>query len=179
SREIVLDFVAIAKKHGHEIVLYTSEKNYFTSMDSSHVDLFIDKFQTKYNELFTTDVADQILGATLINLQPEEVELYEIDSSYHFSQVNVDGLRHCYDVIRDTVNKGEAVKKILHVMNIEKEAAIAFGDGMNDKEMLSAVGEGFAMGNANPDLFAYGNRKTTAVTDSGVYNGLKTLGVVD
>ncbi|MBS4196614.1 HAD family hydrolase [Lederbergia citri] len=179
SREIVLDFVAIAKKHGHEIVLYTSEKNYFTSMDSPHVDLFIDKFQTKYNELFTTDVADQILGATLINLKPEEVELYEIDSSYHFSQVNVDGLRHCYDVIRDTVNKGEAVKKTLHVMNIEKEAAIAFGDGMNDKEMLSAVGKGFAMGNANPDLFAYGNRKTTAVTDSGVYNGLKSIGVVD
>jgi hydroxymethylpyrimidine pyrophosphatase-like HAD family hydrolase len=48
------------------------------------------------------------------------------------------------------VNKGEAVKKVLQVLKIKKEQAIAFGDGMNDKEMLEVVGESFAMGNAHP-----------------------------
>jgi hydroxymethylpyrimidine pyrophosphatase-like HAD family hydrolase len=45
--------------------------------------------------------------------------------------------------------------------------------------MLMTVGEGFAMGNAHPDLFAYAKHKTTAVTDSGIFNGLKTLGLLD
>lgn len=178
NAETVLKFVEIAKKHGHEVVLYTNEKNYFTDLDAPINKKFIQTFQMKHNELFTEDIADKVLGATLINLKDEDPALYEVDASYHFSQVNVDGLRHCYDIIRDTVNKGEAIKKVMKIMNIKKDSSIAFGDGMNDKEMLATVGEGFVMGNANPDLLAYGNRKTTAVTDSGIFNGLKAIGLV-
>ncbi|MEK3889195.1 HAD family hydrolase [Bacillus sp. FSL K6-3431] len=177
--EIILQFGEIAKKHGHEIVFYTSKKNYFTTMDAACVENFIQMFQMKKNDLFHAEIADQILGATLINLKDDEASLYELNSSYHFSQVNVDGLRDCYDVIRDSVNKGRAVEKILERMNIQKDQAIAFGDGMNDKEMLATVGEGFVMGNAHPDLFAYGNRKTTTVSESGIYNGLKAIDVVN
>ena len=133
----------------------------------------------KHNELFTPKVVNNILGATLINLKATDPSLYQVEESYHFSQVNVEGLMHCYDVIRDTVNKGRAIKMVLELMNITKEQAIAFGDGMNDKEMLEIAGESFAMGNAHPDLFAYAKHKTTSVEDSGIYNGLKSLGLVD
>jgi phosphoserine phosphatase len=34
------------------------------------------------------------------------------------------------------------------------DAFLAFGDGMNDLEMLESVGKGFVMGNANPKLKA-------------------------
>ena len=176
---IIEKFLEISNNHGHEMVLYTNEKNYFTSLDSPAVENFINMFQLKHNQLFTFDVADQILGATLINLKEKNPTLYEIDPSYHFSQVNVEGLLDCYDVIRDTVNKGFAVTKLLEIMEIPKESAIAFGDGMNDKEMLQAVGQSFAMGNANPDLFSYAKDKTTSVTDNGIFNGLKSIGVIN
>ena len=140
---------------------------------------FIEMFQLKQNELFTEEVADQILGATLINLKPEDQKLYHFDSTYHLSQVNVEALLHCYDVIRDRVNKGGAINKILEVLQIPKDNAIAFGDGMNDKEMLQTVGEGFAMGNAHPDLYQYAKHKTTSVTESGISNGLKSLNLIE
>ena len=113
-----------------------------------------------------------------MNLTPTQTSLYEGDKNIHLSQVNVEGNKHAYDIIRNNVNKGEAVSKVLQRLGIKKEQSIAFGDGMNDKEMLQAVGEGFAMANAHPNLFDYANHRTTSVSDSGIFNGLKTLGLV-
>lgn len=180
NRTTVESYVNIAKNNGHELVLYTHEENIFSDLDSPVVKEFISAFHLQKNNSYSVDVLDKILGITLINLSENEPALYEkADPSIHLSQVNVDGLRHCYDVIRDNVNKGIAVQHILELLQIPKEASIAFGDGMNDKEMLSVVGEGFAMGNGHPDLFQYAKYKTTKVTNSGIYNGLKSLGLVD
>ena len=49
-------------------------------------------------------------------------------------------------------NKGVGVRKILDYYHLDKENAIAFGDGTNDIEMLEAVGTGVAMGNATDDV---------------------------
>lgn len=180
NRKTVDSFVDIARNNGHELVLYTHAENIFSDLESPVVKDFISSFHLQKNNAYSKDVIDKILGITLINLSENEPALYEkADSSIHLSQVNVDGLRHCYDVIRDNVNKGIAVQHILELLHIPKETSIAFGDGMNDKEMLSVVGEGFAMGNGHPDLFQYAKYKTTKVTNSGIYNGLKSLGLVE
>ncbi|MBP2078825.1 HAD family hydrolase [Oceanobacillus polygoni] len=175
---IVKEFIKIAKEHQHELVLYTKEKNYFTSLDHPFVKKFNEIFQLKQNALFTEEVANQIIGATVLNVDPEDAVLYEIEENIRMSQVNVEGATRALDIIRKNVNKGEAVAKILKRLAVPKEQAIAFGDGMNDSEMLQAVGEGFAMDNAHPDLFAYAKHRTTSVSDSGIFNGLKKLGIV-
>lgn len=180
TEKTVRNFVTIAKNNKHEIVLYTHEKNIFSDLNSSVVKEFIQAFHTKKNEPYSEEALHQILGITLMNLSENEPALYEQkEPGIHLSQVNVDGLRHSYDVIRDTVNKGIAVQHILELLNIPRSSAIAFGDGMNDKEMLSYVGEGFAMGNGHPDLFQYAKHKTTKVTESGIYNGLKSIGLIN
>lgn len=180
NEKTVRNFVDIAKKNDHELVLYTHEKNIFSDLNSSIVKEFIEAFHIKQNEPFSSDALQQILGITLMNLSENEPALYEQEEpSIHLSQVNVDGLRHAYDVIRDNVNKGIAVQHIIELLDLPRRSSIAFGDGMNDKEMLSFVGEGFAMGNAHPDLFQYAKHTTTKVTESGIYNGLKSLGLID
>lgn len=180
SAKTVESFVQIAKSNGHELVLYTHEKNIFSDLNSEVVKGFLHAFHLHKNESYSKEYIDLILGITLINLSENEPILYEEDDkSIHLSQVNVDGLRHCYDVIRDNVNKGIAVQHILKMLDIPKESSVAFGDGMNDKEMLSVVGEGFAMGNGHPDLFQYAKHTTTKVTNSGIYNGLKSIGIVE
>ncbi|GGH82313.1 Cof subfamily protein (haloacid dehalogenase superfamily) [Pullulanibacillus pueri] len=175
--QVIRKFIAIAKENGHEIVLYTNGKNFVTSKKSQVVKRFAEKFHIKNYEVYTEESLDEILGLTLINIKENEVSLYAEDN-FHFSQVYIEGYTDSYDVIRDNVNKGVAVQKVIDLLNISPEQAIAFGDGMNDKEMLSLVGEGFAMGNGHPDLFAYAKHKTTAVTESGIYNGLKSLGLI-
>ncbi|MBM7601887.1 Cof subfamily protein (haloacid dehalogenase superfamily) [Virgibacillus halotolerans] len=174
----VEQFLQVAKENNHEMVLYTNGKNYFTSLDQPFVQTFIDTFQLQHNELYTNETADKTLGVTVMNINHSEENLYEIAPNLRMSQVNIAGIENSYDIIRTNVNKGEAVDRILERLNITKEQAIAFGDGMNDKEMLLSVGEGFAMENGDPELFQYAKHTTSAVTNSGIFNGLKTLGLV-
>lgn len=175
----VKKFLDIASVNQHDVVLYTNEKNVLTKLDSPQMQDFIKIFHLHKNELYSPSSDLEVLGMTLVNLKNEDPPLYQVVDGIHLSQVNVEGMRHCYDVIRDRVNKGYGVQMVLKHLGIGKENSIAFGDGMNDKEMLQQVGESFAMGNGHPDLFQYAKHKTTDVNNSGVFNGLQTLGIVE
>ncbi|HEY2421928.1 MAG TPA: HAD family hydrolase [Neobacillus sp.] len=172
-------FLTIAKQHQQEVVLYTNKKNIFTNLHTTAIEEFIKTFHLHKNESYSPSVNKDVLGMTLINVEPDEALLYKNEVGIHLSQVNVAGMEHCYDVIRDKVNKGYGINMVLNHLGIQKESSIAFGDGMNDKEMLMSVGVGFAMGNGHPNLFQYAKHKTTDVTNSGIYNGLKKLGLVE
>jgi Cof subfamily protein (haloacid dehalogenase superfamily) len=173
--------LTIARQHHHEVALHTSTVNYLTYLDSAAAKLFVTKFDYRKNEALSRihGNMENVLAMTFINMKASDVHLYDRVNSLILSQANVDGMRHCYDVLRDNVNKGTGVSMVLEQLNIPKESAIAFGDGLNDKEMFMSVGESFAMGNSHPDLFVYAKYITTDVMDSGIYNGLKMIGLID
>lgn len=56
------------------------------------------------------------------------------------------------DIIPYGVNKANALKYFLRYFNIKPEELIAFGDGMNDAEMLKLAGYSYAMANGDPRL---------------------------
>ncbi|MFD1362125.1 HAD family hydrolase [Lentibacillus salinarum] len=171
-------FIDKATQHGHELIMYTRDKNYFTNLDQPFIKQFINIFGLKENAAFTPAITDKVLGATILNVSPDEIPLYDVTSNFRFSPVHVNGTENCYDILRKNVNKGYSVEQILQLLNITREQAIAFGDGMNDKEMLEAVGEGFAMGNSHEDLFSFAKHRTTSVTEDGIAEGLKQLGLL-
>ncbi|WP_246943746.1 HAD family hydrolase [Bacillus pinisoli] len=174
----VTRFLEIAQLENHQLVFYTHEKNVFSSREPEIVQRFIDTFHLKQNAIYSPAINQEVLGITIMTDQELASRHYQEFKEIHFTTVNVKGLTNCLDVIRDHVNKGVAVKAVLDRLGLSPESAIAFGDGMNDKEMLMTVGEGFAMGNGHPDLFQYANRKTTDVEDNGIYNGLALLGLM-
>ncbi len=51
----------------------------------------------------------------------------------------------CLEVMADGVSKGAALEAIAHSIGSTLENCIAFGDGMNDVEMLSMAGKGLVM----------------------------------
>ncbi|MGL5123249.1 MAG: Cof-type HAD-IIB family hydrolase [Fusobacteriaceae bacterium] len=61
-------------------------------------------------------------------------------------------MKDCLEVMCKGVSKGNAIKKMLDLEGISLDDSIAFGDGMNDLEMLGVVDKGFIMGNHNPSL---------------------------
>jgi Cof subfamily protein (haloacid dehalogenase superfamily) len=179
SPSLIEDYLKTARVHNQEMVMYTSDQNAFTALfEEPSVKAFIHAFHLKKNTMYHEEMKNSILGITLLNVNKDTIPLYEEKYDIHLSQVNVEGLKNHYDVIRDNVNKGYAVEMILKKLKIPNHASIAFGDGMNDKEMLQAAGDGFAMGNAHPDLYQFAKHRTTKVTESGIFNGLKSLGLV-
>lgn len=61
-------------------------------------------------------------------------------------------LPECFEIMAAGVCKGAALAEVLKLKGYGLADAIAFGDGMNDLEMLSTVGKGVVMGNADPAL---------------------------
>lgn len=59
---------------------------------------------------------------------------------------------YCLEVLPVGCNKGAALASLTRHLGISMQECMAFGDAMNDSEMLSSVGRGLIMGNAMPQL---------------------------
>lgn len=77
------------------------------------------------------------------------------------------------DIIPLDGGKGNSVKKILEYYQIEKEEAMAFGDGNNDLDMLREVGHAVAMGNASKELKEIADVVCGDVSEDGIYTYCK------
>lgn len=55
----------------------------------------------------------------------------------------------CLELMHRGVSKATALKEVLEAEGISMEDVIAFGDGLNDYEMLKSVGKGLIMGNGS------------------------------
>ena len=64
-----------------------------------------------------------------------------------FSQHSING-----EIIKKGMDKGLAIKKVVETLHMKMEDTIAFGDSMNDYEMLQTVKYGYAMANAMPPV---------------------------
>lgn len=76
----------------------------------------------------------------------------------------------CLEVMAGGVSKGHALEQVAKIIGFSLQECIAFGDGMNDYEMLSMAGKGCIMQNAHqrlkdalPQLEAIGSNVESAV----------------
>lgn len=58
----------------------------------------------------------------------------------------------CLEIMNKGVCKANTLEQLVKLKGYSLKDCIAFGDGMNDIEMLSQVGKGCVMGNADPRL---------------------------
>ena len=79
------------------------------------------------------------------------------------------------DIMRTGVNKGAAVRRVQQLLGIRPEECLAFGDYLNDIEMLGAVGESYAMENAHPAAKAAAKHIAPSNREHGVLRVLRRL----
>lgn len=75
-------------------------------------------------------------------------------------------------------DKGSAVKRLCEFMGVAREDTIAFGDSMNDLEMLKAVGTSVCMANGSPTLLKMTHMVCPPVTEDGLYSGFEKLNLL-
>lgn len=82
------------------------------------------------------------------------------------------------DVLPADGSKALGIDMLLRHLNLRSDQAVAFGDGLNDKEMLKHVGLGIAMGNSHPELLPFADYVTAHVDEGGVVQGLRHAGLL-
>ena len=79
------------------------------------------------------------------------------------------------DIANSSVNKGAAIRSILEKYNIPAAEAMAFGDYLNDYDLLKSCGESYCMANGHPELKALAKHIAPSNDDDGVMRILRTL----
>lgn len=79
------------------------------------------------------------------------------------------------DISNKSVNKGEAIQAIQSHLNISQKESMAFGDYLNDYEMLLYCEESYAMENAHPKLKKIAKHIAASNDDQGVMRVLREI----
>ena len=75
-------------------------------------------------------------------------------------------------------NKGTAIQKTAEMLKVDFRNTVAFGDSMNDYQMIEAAAQGIAMGNADEKVKEIADRVCESVEDDGVIWELKRMGII-
>lgn len=87
---------------------------------------------------------------------------------------------HCaVDILDQDGSKARAIAQVLDKLGIDAKDACAFGDGLNDMEMLKLVGTAIAMGNAHEALKPHADIVCPRHDEDGIAKILGELGWID
>ncbi|MBM7834912.1 HAD family hydrolase [Clostridium sardiniense] len=143
------------------------------------------EFKEFYSLYTSIDIPEKYLTR---NYDINDIDVYKIEMlcpddramDYCLSIVNTNkDYTNTYDINLKTFElyskhntKATGILKALEYLDIPLKNSYAFGDGMNDIEMLSTVGCGIAMGNANDDVKIYAKEITDTVHNDGIAVGI-------
>lgn len=82
---------------------------------------------------------------------------------------------HWIDVMDPRINKGTAVESLQRELGITREQTVAFGDYLNDLEMMYASGPSFATANAHEGIIEAARFVAPSNTDEGVIEVLENI----
>lgn len=85
---------------------------------------------------------------------------------------------HSMDVVPKGGNKAKGIQAMLQFLEMDASEAVAFGDGLNDIDMLKYVGHGVAMGNAVTEAKEAARDVTLDADQDGIAFGLKKMGLI-
>jgi len=79
------------------------------------------------------------------------------------------------DIMRAGSNKGRALRHVQALLQVSPEETVAFGDYLNDVEMLQAASMSYAMADAHPQVKAVARFEAPSNADAGVVQVLRGL----
>lgn len=159
-------------------ILDDGAKFYVTDKDGYKVD-----YECRNNNMICSEVgnlADFLTFAPikiLMSVQPEELPIVQkqIAAFLPESLTVVQTAAFYLEIIPKVINKGQGIRDICKVLDMEPAEVIAFGDAENDIPMLRAAGMGVAMGNAQETVKAAADMVTLSNNDDGIAAALEKL----
>jgi len=146
----------IAGDHGRVIVSLFSDDAWLIDRDAPHLLAFHEDsgFNYRVTDLHAHDGDD--IGKVLYIGEPPDLANVAANLAQAFGDALyvTYSLPDCLEVMAAGVSKGLALRVVLERLGIDASGCVAFGDNMNDIDLLETAGHPFMMNNANPDLIA-------------------------
>lgn len=115
----------------------------------------------------------------LLAFYPEEQESVVIESGVLGDDLKIVRWHEfAVDLLNTHHSKAMGIADVLRHFGYTMQDAMAFGDGLNDIEMLESVGFGVAMGNGEASLKAVADYVTLPIEQDGILHALEKLGVI-
>ncbi|MBT0773446.1 HAD family hydrolase [Kineosporia sp. J2-2] len=180
DREFVVTAVQLLRdlsRDGHDIgfVLCGKRSAYVERTDEA----FLVNVRRYYAALeLVTDVLepeDDVLKLAVFDFGDVETGVAPSLAGFRDTQQVVVSGQHWADVMPAGVNKGTALRSLQQSLGITREQTAAFGDYLNDLEMLDEAGLSFAMANAHPEVLARAGAVAPANTEGGVVHTVTRL----
>ena len=176
--KILLDFL---EENNVVYMLEGQEYNYVLDVNNEKIlnlieeaNLNKDNFKENWNR-DTVRVSKIIAVAYNENSLDLVCERFKEEGYAFMSNLSNGGL---FEIYKGKYTKGYGVEHLLHLLDINRENAYAFGDGENDIEMFQAVKYGIAMGGHHERLKPYAYDFTEDVENEGIEKALIRLGLI-
>lgn len=120
-------------------------------------------------------VSDQILKLAIFDIDGGEAHTAPAFADLREShQVVVSG-RHWVDIMNTTVNKGVALRNLQAALGVTPAQTAAFGDYLNDLQLLQAADWSYAMAGAHPDVATVARFRAGSNAEAGVLTAIEQL----
>ncbi|EKN70935.1 Cof-like hydrolase [Neobacillus bataviensis LMG 21833] len=82
------------------------------------------------------------------------------------------------DILPKGGSKAIGIEKLIEKLGFPAERQFAFGDGLNDLQMLATITNSVAMGNGEEEVKKVAKFVTKSVDDNGILHGLQMVGLL-
>lgn len=176
----VMDFIEFCRKNSVSFILEGQEISLYEEVNKNEVENFFEEFFIPKNNLkkikeFKDDINVNKLVVFLENEDKYNLFYKKYSDEFNF-MVHPNNLS--YDMYINNFSKAVGVKKVYENLDISKENTYAFGDGINDIEMINEVGKGIAMGRENAQLLKCAFMSTKPAIEDGIYIALEDLKLI-
>lgn len=176
DRELVKDMVRDIRAAGLDVMISGPDVVYLDTSNEEFYRWLVDgyKFRVKRVEDIL-QVEDQFIKVSAYKQTDVEGATKALREKYQDKlKITISG-DMWMDCMATGVNKGVAVKLLQESLDILPEETMAFGDQMNDIEMLESVYYSFAIGNARPEVKKVARFEADTNVNDGVLKILKLL----
>lgn len=95
---------------------------------------------------------NKILKIAIYDTEASDTHCYKVMEKYRSTHNVLVSGDHWLDIMKPGVTKGSAIEKIQKIYGITPDECMAFGDFMNDADMMRVCRNSYAMKNAHYDL---------------------------
>ena len=173
--ETLTSVLKFGAAHNHPFVFINEKEMIASAGDYTSVSESLETLHYPYPQIDANYYLHTPVYQTLLFAQQHEQEMYE----KQFPDVQfVRWHPMSCDMLPKFGSKAKGIKQLLAHINFPMEHVIAFGDGLNDIEMLSEVGFSVAMGNGHDKAKKVASMITDSVDQDGLYSAMKKINLI-